>query len=341
MRVLRESLVTMLAAHTQSVVSPPSPDVVAAVPPARPGAKRWVKWGVRYAIAAAILWWLFTQFEFAQVLAALRQADWRWLGAAGLASVALQVIIAIRLRRLIMAQGIDLSTRELFEINLATMFYGLFLPGGNFAGLAVRLFRLGKEGGDLTGAGVALFIDRIVATISLCLVGMAFWLLERPDDTWPIFAVMAGATAAMVLMCVAITARWPLPGPLRKWGGKLQAAMQKWRTMSRRDHVQVLLLGVASHVVGIVVFVCLAWSLNVSVGFISLGWIRSAVILATMIPISVGGLGLREGAMVVMLQAYAVSEPDALAMSLLVFATVLLLPGLLGAVYEARRLFTR
>jgi uncharacterized membrane protein YbhN (UPF0104 family) len=293
---------------------------------------------LRYVIAAAILWFFFSQVDAASVWSAIRRADLAWLGAACAASIVLQWTIALRLRQLIVAQDIELSTAELFEINLATTFYGLFLPGGNFTGLAVRFFRLGKRGGDLTGAGVALLIDRIVATISLCVVGIAFWLLERPSGTLAIFLVMVGCTVAMVLLCAAITARLPLPRPLARWGDKLHLAMRKWRTMSPAAHMHVMILGVASHVIGIVVFVCLAWSLQLHVAFISLGWIRSAVILATMIPISIAGLGLREGAMLATLAAYSISDADALAMSLLVFGVVMLLPGMIGGAFEARRL---
>lgn len=314
--------------------TPPAP-----LPPAKTNTRS--AWRVlRYLIAAAILALLFTQIEISKVWDALQQADARWIAAAAVASLLLQFVIAARLQWLTDAQGIDLSVGQLFEINLATMFYGLFLPGGNFAGLAVRFYRLGNRGKDIAGAGIALLIDRIVATLSLCAVGMVFWLLERPAgrDALVVFLVMAGGLVSMTLLCVAVAARWPMPAKLAKLTHKITQAAQKWRTMPRRAHTVVLLLGALAHVIGIVVFVCLAWAMRIDVGFVSLGWIRSAVILATMIPISVAGLGLREGAMIVMLKAYGIDESHAVAMSLLVFVFVMLLPGVIGGMFEIKRL---
>lgn len=303
--------------------------------------RRIVKRVLRYVVAIVVLVLLFTAVDFGEVWRSLAQAQIGWLLVACACSILLQAVIAVRLRLLTDAQGLTLSTWTLFEINLATMFYGLFLPGGNFAGLAVRFFRLGNEGGNIAAAGVALFIDRIVATISLCLVGSVFWLLERPRGTLPIFLVMAGSTVALLLLCWAITADWPLPDRLARLTTRLRLAMQRWRSMPARAHSGVMLLGMLSHVVGIVVFVALTWSLGIDVGFVSLGWVRSAVILATMIPISVAGLGLREGAMIAMLAAYGIDQPQALAMSLLVLGVVSVLPGLIGGAFEAHRLLLR
>ncbi len=314
---------------------------IAPLPP--PSTLRRVMRALRYVVAVGILVVLFTQVEADKVWAALRQAHVGWLAAAAATSLLLQWSIALRLKRLTDAQGIDLSVGQLFEINLATTFYGLFLPGGNFAGLAVRFYRLGNRGRDIAGAGVALLIDRIVATLSLCAVGMAFWLLEMPrgPQAWSVFVVIVCGLVGMMLLCVAVASRWTIPGmPPRaaRITGKIADAAQKWRSMPRRDHAHVLLLGALAHVIGIAVFVFLARAMSIDVGFVSLGWVRSAVILATMIPISIAGVGLRESAMIVMLKTYGIDDSLALAMSLLVFIIVMLLPGVLGGLFEVKRL---
>jgi hypothetical protein len=63
--------------------------------------------------------------------------------------------------------------------------------------------------------------------------------------------------------------------------------------------------------------------------------IRSVVVLLTVHPISIGGVGVREGALVFTLHAFGVPAHDALAVSILVFATTILAPGLAGGVVEA------
>ena len=59
------------------------------------------------------------------------------------------------------------------------------------------------------------------------------------------------------------------------------------------------------------------------------------------LPISIAGLGVREGVLVLLLASYGVSAPDALAYGLVAFAVSVLAPGLAGAIVEADRLLLR
>ena len=60
--------------------------------------------------------------------------------------------------------------------------------------------------------------------------------------------------------------------------------------------------------------------------------------LVAILPISVAGLGVREGAMVILLAPCGVAAADALTYALLAFATTILAVGLLGGLLEAIRL---
>ena len=66
-----------------------------------------------------------------------------------------------------------------------------------------------------------------------------------------------------------------------------------------------------------------------------MGWVRSIVQLVTVLPISIGGLGVREGALVLTLAWFGVADHDALALAILVFATTILAPGFVGACSRA------
>jgi hypothetical protein len=75
--------------------------------------------------------------------------------------------------------------------------------------------------------------------------------------------------------------------------------------------------------------------LGMSVSFVSMGWVRSVVTLFTTLPISIGGVGVREGMLVLTLAGFGVAAPDANAHTILIFATTILAPGLAGGVVEA------
>ena len=74
------------------------------------------------------------------------------------------------------------------------------------------------------------------------------------------------------------------------------------------------------------------------IGFASLAWVRSAVQLAAMLPISLAGIGIREGGFIVLLEPYGVPNDEAVALGILVFSSLILNAGV-GAVLEARGVF--
>lgn len=309
----------------------------------------WVRF-LRVAIGLTVLAALFYKVPIADVWHAIAAARWPFvLGAAALTFL-MQWSTADRLRRLCDAHGHGWGTGEIFQINLATRFYGLFLPGGNFTGIAIRFYKLSGDHKHYLGTAVALFYDRIAATVSLCGIGAAFWLMERPSGSWQALVAILTAMLVMVIALVILFDRSPGPvvSRLRRMASNLggvklhtlRQAVRESRNLSGRQTFLIYTLSVVAHLMGVVGWYLLSRSLGLELSFVTIGWIRSAMILATMIPISVSGLGLREGAALLLLTTYpGVGNEDALAFSLLVFAVTTLLIGLAGGLIEAKRVF--
>ncbi len=311
----------------------------------------WIK-PLRAIIGVAILAILFYKIPFADVWQAITTARWPLVLAAAGLTLLMQTAVADRLRRLCDAHGHGWSTLEILQINLATRFYGLFLPGGNFTGIAIRFYKLTGDRKHYTGTAVALFYDRIAATVSMCALGALFWLVERPDDSWQALAAILVAMLGMVIALLILFGRSPGPVVTRlrqlvgKLGGvklhTLRQAVQESRSLSPKQTFMIYALSVMAHLLGVLGWYLLSQSLGLNLSFVTIGWVRSAMILATMIPISVAGLGLREGAALLLLTTYpGIENTDALAFSLLVFAASTLLVGLTGGLIEAKRLLLR
>lgn len=306
---------------------------------------------LRSVIGLAILIILFYLVPIGGVIEALKGArPLPVLGAVVLVFM-IQWAAADRLRRLCDAHGHGWSTFEILQINLATRFYGLFLPGGNFTGIAIRFYKLSGDHKHYVGTAVALFYDRVAATVTMCGLGAVFWLLERPSDSWQAFIAIIAAMVVMILGLMVLFAR--SPGPLiatlrrtvsRIGGVKLHTvreAVRASRILSRKQTTLIYLLSTAAHLLGIICWYLLCRALGIEISLITIAWVRSAVILATMIPVSISGLGLREGAVVLLLTGYGVSQENALAFSILVFFFTVVLIGVAGGLVEAIRMFGR
>jgi glycosyltransferase 2 family protein len=295
---------------------------------------------LRIGVAASVLVYLFRRVRLEQVLDILRSGRSSWLAAAFVATLLLQWLAAARLRVLARRQDLPLSTFVTFEINLASRFYGLFLPGGNIAGIAVRVLRLGKTAGNYTGAGMAIAADRLAATSTLCLLGLIFWLIGRPDHGYTWIGMLGLTLVGLSVPTMLVFGRGPAPfleRLARSRLGNWYAALARSRGLSADDLAWIFFISIAAHLIDVGVFWMLARALDLDMTIVSMGWVRSCILLSTLLPVTVAGLGLREGASILLLGLYGVSEERALAFGLLVFAITSLGLGLAGGLLEGWR----
>jgi uncharacterized membrane protein YbhN (UPF0104 family) len=313
------------------------------------GVPRGVVLALRLAVAAALLAHLFGRIDAGDVGDVIGRASAvPVLGAFG-ATLAAHLVAAVRLRLLARAQGLPATILELFALNLAAVFYGLFLPGGNLAGTAVRTWTLARGTGRYGATGVTVLVDRIAATVPLCVLGLLFWMVDAPGEAGAALALLLAATAGVAVLSLALlgghlgalATRLAGPGrfpdPARAPGGAARA-LTALRGLPATTVALVAGLSTAATLLGIVATWWLALALGIAVPFAALAWIRSAVMLLAMLPVTISGLGVREGAAVALLAPYGVSGEHALGLALLMFGVTVVAVGIVGAAVEAARL---
>jgi uncharacterized protein (TIRG00374 family) len=302
---------------------------------------------LRYFVPLGILGFLFTMIPFADVTAVLGRSQSAYLVIAAFVWLFAHWIVACRLKLLVDAFGSRLSIRELFGINAATNFYGLFLPGGNVTGFAIRFYAISKIQKNYAEMALAVLLDRASATLTLCLVGSVFWLASQPAFSAPVLLMMTTVVVAMLALMMVLTGQASVRAPshfraaMERVGGRplerLREAIARAGEMPRSTLARALGLSFLVHLMGTFSYLLCARALEMDLSFVLLGWVRSGMILATMIPISVGGLGLREVASLVLLTS--ITDDEAVAFSLLVFVVTVLPLGLLGGVYAVSSSF--
>src|SRR5690606_15218003 len=72
-------------------------------------------------------------------------------------------------------------------------------------------------------------------------------------------------------------------------------------------------------------------AMGLEIGILPMLIVFPLVTLVSMIPISIGGIGLREGAFVFFLSGYSVASIDAVAVSVLYYSTIVFL-GIIGGI---------
>lgn len=298
----------------------------------------------RVAVAGSLLYWLFRSAGgLGPVWDVMRHARVEWLVAGFAGTLVVQGMIAHRLQRIAAVQGGMLRTREVLAINLTTLFYGLFLPGGGATAVAIRFWRLTRRDRRYASTMVAIVCDRMFATLTLCLAGLAFWWLDGGESRVGLIVLLAGtavSAAAMLPIFTPAPARWVgavasrVPVAKRVWP-RVDEALAMCRALPVRARVELGIFSIAAHGLGALVYLLLARSLAVTTPLAALGWMRSVSGLVTLTPISISGLGLREAVLVTLLVQRSIPHALALAYSLLVFGVTVLAVGLSGGVIEA------
>jgi uncharacterized membrane protein YbhN (UPF0104 family) len=260
---------------------------------------------------------------------------------------------AVQMWILTRAQKISLSVRQLLVINLSTAFYGLFLPG-YLSGGAIRWYKISRPDNKSVEALAAIGYNRLVELGSVVLLGLVFWAGDPMARTNPFIALVfvgllvALAAASLLLFSTTASAyvlrlvgRLPLTG----WADAAQCKLtdilvtsNSFGVLPYSDRGYVLGLSCARHLGGIISTFLLARSLALDLSVMNVGWVRSALQIVLMLPISLSGLGVREGSLILMLQPYGVPAPAAVALSLLILGHGLVGP-VIGGILEARKLF--
>lgn len=297
----------------------------------------WVRISLRLAVTGGLLVAILQFVSLGDVAAAIGSARPEWLAAAVPLILAAPFLSAVRLRLLLSAQGPQIRLSEIVRINFATSFWVLALPG-TLAGGPIRWFKLSRAGGGTMEPAAAIIYSRIAYMAGMALLGVLFVLAEVPRGvTWVAVASLVLFLGIVVTLAGLATraGRWKLVRRLsaRKEGlvARVVEAAGRYRHLSGRERAYVLALAVAENLVGTVVLFFLALGLGLELAFVTLGWVRSVVKLLMSLPVTISGLGIREGGLMIALEPYGVAGPNALALSLLLLATSLLVGAVGGA----------
>jgi len=247
-------------------------------------------------------------------------------------------------------ERLTLSLGRLVMINFAMRFYMLVLPRP--VSLGMRWMRY-KKGGTGYDALALMVFERIVQMLvysfsATLLLGLSMQSL--PDYGGYIWLMAAFIFLAALLGIAPFFSS--LANRLLGWFvAKSEQFMPRFiyrGLVKLLDAVAVfhkltamrILFVVACSMAGYVLLVGASWvlmqTMNFSISLLGLAWIRSTVFLIAQIPLTVGGIGLREAGFIGLLGMYGVSEHDALAFSLL-FLCMHILIGLFGVAYDGYR----
>jgi uncharacterized membrane protein YbhN (UPF0104 family) len=287
-----------------------------------------MKTALRALGSVSLLGLLAWRLDWTQIAEAFHRLDVRFWGLALGVFLLAQLISSYRWQMLAVPLGYHLPYRRYVALYFVGMFFNLVLPT-SVGGDVVRALYMG---GRRPRAFLSVLAERgsgLMVLMLMACVAALFSPVALPGWMLLVLAAIGAGMVGGVLSLPLLPAMTRLP-----WvGDKVPRLIQLVHTYARLPR---LLSGAAALSVLVqlasvaqVWLVCLG--LGLEVPFVYLAVAVPLVTLLTLVPISLNGMGLRELGLVVLLGPVGVTAPQAVMLSLLVFATTVA-ASLLGAV---------
>jgi hypothetical protein len=304
--------------------------------------KQAVSLGVRVAVSAVMLAVLVAKvptFSFDELVPRWSLATGLWLGVAAALTLAGIVLSALRWQKVL--EALDIRTRlpRLMSHYLAGQFVSNVLPT-TIGGDVLRVSRLSRDTGESPGTFASVVLERLTGWLVLpviTIVGFAVnpGLRSLGTATRVALALAFGTLALLVAVLAAasssrIGGRFASRGGWRGFVGAIHVGVEHLRSHPSAA-ANVLAAGFAYQLALVLAAVAAAQALGLRpAGLTALLAFFPAVLIAQVLPISMSGLGVREGAFVLFLGPLGVAQQEAIALGLLLYLLNLVV-SLLGA----------
>lgn len=288
---------------------------------------------LKLAISAALIWLLIRGLDVGALTHEILAVD-RPALILGLALSELTLlVVAFRWSSILRAIGHPMRFRVTLSLTLVGQFFSQVLPT-SIGGDVMRMFLARRAGLSGQTSFSSVLVDRATGVLALCLVSTAALPLLAhliPDRALlgSVVLVLAGVFAGMgvAMMLDFVPERFRRFRVVEAIAGL--ASDLRRTLLTTRWAVLTMTPSIASQLAQVAVVAVLGGGLGLGVSYLDCLAIVPLATLATLLPISIGGWGLREGVFVVGFSLAGIGRLDAIAMSVLlgVLNALASLPG--------------
>ncbi|HWO02233.1 MAG TPA: lysylphosphatidylglycerol synthase transmembrane domain-containing protein [Blastocatellia bacterium] len=315
---------------------------------AAPGARLSWRGVAQAAIGVGALTLVLMKTDARGLSEAIKSTRWAYLPFAVVAAFLVIWLMTYRWSAILEVRGHKVETRRLFLYYLIGAFFTNFVPGGSASGDVARLIYVDREIRDKAFVLSTLIYERLVGAFTLLLIGLVATLSSRAFDQYASTVYFAevvlglGLLAAATLMSNYVSSRLArlmrMVGARFKVGRVGEAAARTIEAISelrsnRKMLARTVAISVAVRIVWGLGCFAVARALDLPLGLPIVFAFISLVDLLRLMPLSVGGLGVREWLIIVLFAGVGISRERALTFSILAFAPIYLTAIVGGIVY--------
>lgn len=309
--------------------------------------KRWLKILLKISFAVVVLAWFLYKSDVGMIFKDLLSLSATVLAMAILLNI-LNVILKSYRWHLLLPQY---SFNSLLKLNFISQYYSFFLAG-QLTGEAAKLYILGKGKPDSGQIAMSILIDKIIGIIGMVILAIFGLIFSRQQLSAGIFwsFIFLIIVSLLIIFLVQLKFFYKIFNKLieffkikfnrlEKFWEKLENSVDAWVHYGRQRKIIFIgvIIGIMFQLIAVVINIMLAKNFGWQISFYDWCWILGVLSVALVLPITIGGLGLREGTLVGLLAIFSISSEKVLTLSFILFGLQLILAVIGGAMELTRK----
>ncbi len=296
--------------------------------------KQWLIFAVKAAVSGLLIWWLLERADLAEILESLDGVALVPLALALLASLLAACLFAVRWSALNRLLDISLGGIKALRLTWIGLFFNQTLPS-TIGGDVVRVWFVYRGGVPMARAVSSIALDRLCAASALLLIvtlslPASNAIISDPTPRWSL-PILVGLGIGGFALLYLVGGRWGKL--LERWAATrfIVVLAHDFRRLIQAKFrlLSVIAPAAAIHLISVLVVWLIGRSVAVEISLLHCLVFVPPILLVSLIPISVAGWGVREGAMIVAFGFVGVPEASALLVSL-IMGVILVVVGAPG-----------
>lgn len=306
--------------------------------------KKTLKLLINTGILLISIYLLYRRINFREVINQTRHVNLLVFVATLSISIIRTWLMGIRWETLHPSSRQGMTKWSYFRLSMLSFLFNLFMPGALGGDIVKTVYAVKEDTSQKTKQVIAVVVDRTVGLLSIMIFGLIALFASRqklPISLWHILAlfIVSGGFLFAFVNDKFIRA-------IERWGSKIKfaqkligPAIQNWREsvefykINGKKLLYSLLLCVPIHLASFIMFYILSQSIGMEIGFLELVFAIAIMWLITAVPISFGGMGVREISLVWLLGMFGVPSEQAVTLAVLgyinsIFKALIALPFL-------------
>jgi uncharacterized protein (TIRG00374 family) len=301
---------------------------------------------IRLAVSLLLLTLLFWKIDFSRFTQVVRGANLSLFLISLCSYILLFIFLAYRWQILLHVFAINIPVRKLYGMYLIGVFFNNFLPGAIGGDLVrgVDLYRHTKRGKE---AVVSLLVERVLGFTSQLVIATVALVINYSSFQGPFLtSLIVGAMAVyfvILLLLLTPTLFVIINRVLQKLhfhqiGPKVLEIPQAISLYKASPSVliQSVILSLIIQALTIMIYYVMSRALHLTIPLAYLFLFFPIITMISMLPISLGGLGLREGISLYLFQKVGVDFAHAMGLSLAWFFMLVCTSAVGGVIFALR-----